>query len=884
MRIIILTFLLFFLSLVSVSAQTEEVIINKAIQTARENNIETKEQAVQALGELGLTESEARNLARSRGISYDSLLNEYFSSKSVKDDDAIIIDPDTSVLAEIIKSKDDIDSDDKDSETDIIDFIFKDSIDNYYFGYEIFKNNPYLEKEYLLGNIDDGYIIAPGDEIRIITYGNNSFEQNIIVDRNGNVNIKGYGLFFVAGNTFKTLKARLKIFLGKYLSGLVSNPQKTFMDVSLVQLKPTKVVVLGQVESPGPQILNTSGSVLSALYAAGGIKYSGTLREIIVYRNNKILKTIDLYDYIITGNLDDDIRLTNNDIVFVSNRKNTIEITGEVKRSAFFETLEDEDLQKLVEFSGGLLPTTQTNKVNIQRIIPATDRLSTNIFDRELITVNYQKSITNNKKIDIKDGDQIIFFRILDLELNQVTVDGHIYEPGTYSLSAYPTLKSLLFDAAKGFMPDTYLEKVDVYSLVDGYEVLNSFSLIEILNDQLDFKLNDGDRVVIYSNDEIEGEKFISISGFGVRENIIKWKENYSLYDFIFSSSEIRNPEFTTNLLETRIDLKRYNLNTGNYGTLKFDFIDLENLRNVFLMPRDKVVLYSNDVTENVDKNVSIFGYVKKGGLFQLEENMYPEDLILLAGGFEIGAEQNNVIVNRLEFDNQEDRVVRKYNLELDLDYLKGVSIEPSNKFTLKENDILMIKKNPGYESPVRVKISGEVNYEQNLILEFKNSTFSDIIKFSGGLTKYANLDASTLTRDGEIMTIDFSKLKNNEQIFMDGDEIFIASNIGDVLTRGAVENESKFIWKKGLNAKKYIKDSGGKLNKVSGKSYIIYPNGKTKKISLFKNPKVLPNSIIFTNRKEFKERTEGKFFTDFNTTFGIISSAITTILLVNRL
>ena len=106
----------------------------------------------------------------------------------------------------------------------------------------------------------------------------------------------------------------------------MSSPARTFLDVSLTQLRPVKVVVLGQVQSPGPHILNTSGSALSALYAAGGVKYSGSLREIKIYRNNKLHKTIDLYDYITKGQLKEDVRLTNNDIVFVDTRKNRINL------------------------------------------------------------------------------------------------------------------------------------------------------------------------------------------------------------------------------------------------------------------------------------------------------------------------------------------------------------------------------------------------------------------------------------------------------------------------------------------------------------------------------------------------------------------------------
>ena len=253
-------------------SQTNEVLINQALQTAESQNITTQAQAVQALAASGMTEAQARQLAAQRGISYDELLNDYFSDEVNIETST---DPDTSILEEasISDVKEVIEEIDNITET------LDKTEEQVYFGYNIFENNPYLNKEYLLGNIDEGYLIAPGDELRIITYGDNSFEQNVTVDRNGNINITGYGLFFASGNSFKTLKSRLKVFLGKYLSGLASTPQKTFMDVSLTQLRPVKVVVLGQVNAPGPHILNTSGSALSALYAAGGVKTSGTLKR-----------------------------------------------------------------------------------------------------------------------------------------------------------------------------------------------------------------------------------------------------------------------------------------------------------------------------------------------------------------------------------------------------------------------------------------------------------------------------------------------------------------------------------------------------------------------------------------------------------------------------
>ena len=863
---------------ISVFSQTNEAVINQAVQTAKSQNITTKSQAVKALEASGMTENQARQLARQRGLSYDQLLEQYFTDDPNKNNSSSN-DPDSKIL----QDKNEADVEDEET-VDKTDFRIKDQTLNY-FGYNIFENNPYLNKEYLLGNIDEGYLIAPGDKIRIITYGDNSFEQNVTVDRNGNVNIQGYGLFFASGNTFKTFKERLKIFLGKYLSGLVSNPQKTFMDVSLTELRPTKIVVLGQVESPGPHILNTSGSALSALYAAGGVKYSGSLREVIIYRNNKLLKKIDLYDYITTGELKDDVRLTNNDIVFVPNRKNSIQVKGELLNPAIFEILENEDLTTLVNYTGGILPTTQTNKVNIQRIVPASQRTADNIIDRKLITINYQELINNNIKINLEDGDQVTFFRILDLQSDQVTIKGHVYEPGTYSLKTFSNLKSLILDGAKGYLPDVYLDKVDIYSMVDGAEIVNSYSLSEILLNEQEISLNDGDIVYVYSNLRVEGDKTISISGFGTQASTISWKENFSLYDIIFGYTQIKNPEFTSEFLDTRIDLKRFNSETGNYFSLKFDFNNLENLKSTMLIPRDKVLLYSNNTTENTNKRVGVYGYVKNGNVYELEDNMYVEDLILLAGGFMNEADQNQVSINRLEINNVDGRVIRKYNYSVDANYLKGISNEPKEKFVLQDNDILTVKKLLGYEQPSKVKVSGEVNYEQTVILEFKNSSFDDIISFAGGLTKYANLESSILIRDGKIITLDFNKIKSNDNlIFMDGDEVVIASNKGIVSTIGAVENESNFIWKKGINAKKYIKNSGGKIKKEATNSYIIYPNKKTKKINFFKNPKVLPNSIIVTNRKIKKEKGESEFLNKFNQTFTLIISSLTTILLATRL
>tara|TARA_X000000950_G_scaffold14462_1_gene15626 strand:+ start:635 stop:3274 length:2640 start_codon:yes stop_codon:yes gene_type:complete len=864
-------------------SQSNEAIINQAVQKAKSLNIDTKSEAINALKSRGISESQARKIAAQRGLSYDNLLNEYFSednNKSIEDmstpDNSILTIDENEIKNEIIEEL----------ETDEIEYLTKGQFSNY-FGYEIFKNNPYLNKEYLLGNIDEGYLISPGDEIRIIIYGNNSLEVKVTVDRNGNINIRDYGLFFAAGMSFKTLKERLKIFLGKYLSGLVSSPQKTFMDVALTQLKPTKVVVLGQVNSPGPHLLTTSSSALSALYAAGGVRFSGSLREIVIYRNNKEYKKIDLYEYITSGKLQGDVTLTNNDVIFVPNRKNSIELTGELRRSSIYEMLESENLSDLINYSGGLLPTTQTNKVNIQRIIPQNERIKSNVIDRKLITVNYQEYIDNEKDLNLIDGDQVIFFRILDLEIDQVSIQGNVFDPGTFSLSTFPTLKAIINDAAKGVKPYTYFEKVEVLSIINGTEVVNNYNLSDILDDKVTVKLQESDLVTVFNKSQVEGEKRVTLSGFlNPNEDIIlNWKENLSIHDIIFNNSEIANPEFKNNILQTRIDLKRYNTESGDYFTINYDFLNPDKLKDIYVLPKDKIYIYNNNISERNQKEVSIYGSIKNGKTLILEENMYPEDVILLAGGFVDGSDMEKIFIYRENFDVDSDRLSTKYEIEVDLDYLLGLKNSPKHEFILNDKDIISVKQKIGFQKQETISIYGEVFIPQNVVLEFKDNNLKDLIEKCGGLTKYANLKSSYIKRGDKILSMDLSKPKNlKSTALIDGDQVYINTERGAIIsTGGFVEKSSNFKWIKGKRAKHYIKLSGGKT-KDGSKAYVINSNGSSKKLGLFKNPKVFPGSIVVVNEKIKKEVNRGEFINNFNTTFGIITSSLTAILLANKL
>ena len=171
---------------------------------------------------------------------------------------------------------------------------------------------------------------------------------------------------------------------------------------------------------------------------------------------------------------------------------------------AIYETLAGEDLNSLIKIAGGLPPTTQTNKFNISRITPSKDRTSDVVSDRTLLTV-----ALNDTKISLVDGDTITFFQILDLESNMVSISGHVFDPGVYSLKGYSDLKSLIFDAAKGIKPEVYLQRVDVVSvsIIDGIETYNSYVLSDVISGDVAIQLKENDRVIVYSNASVEGDK-----------------------------------------------------------------------------------------------------------------------------------------------------------------------------------------------------------------------------------------------------------------------------------------------------------------------------------------------------------------------------------------
>ena len=983
--------------------QVKSQTLNQVNSALESRGIDSKSEILRELSKRGMSEDDARRMASVYGLSYDQYISKYIknpntisnnTTQAVTSNVNQVSNLQNDIVESNIVSEEAQKKIEEVEEEVILENVKEVSKSLNFYGYDIFLNNPYANKEYLVGNIDENYILAPGDVFRVYVFGINSYQAEVKIDLNGNVVLPNIGIFFASGYTFKTLKSRLTNFLGKSFSGLLDKPQNSFIDVSLSQLRPVKITIMGESTTPGPHLVNGFATVLNAIYSSGGIKSTGSLRNIQVIRNNKKIATIDLYEYLSKGKLDNDVRLMNDDIIFIPVRNNSISLNGAVYKPSIFELKSNEGIIELLNYAGGLKPSAYIDEVSISRIKNFEDRNKSDLYDKFLISIDLGNIIKNNLKFDLNDGDLLNITSILDRKINSVSLQGNIFRPGEYSLSKYSdlkklileggggfkprtfmdvadiikedpftgkfdyikinldslmnnfieykledqdiiriysynrdysidkksrqdllpdrlntvsisgnvfkegsypldkykTLKALIEDAAMGLKPETYMEKVDIIkeNIFTGLKSFKTFNLSDILDGIENYKLEDNDEVRIYSENYVYGEnKEISISGFVSNPKVISWRDDLNLYDLIFGSLSIENPDIITNILDSRVDVRRFNIETGLFFTNTYSLDKIFNKElQVNLLPRDKVILYSRSIFEEINPTVLSIGEVNNPGTFSLQDSMVVEDLIIASNGFKKFADQNYAIVNRLNISDPE--ISRdKFNVKIDIDYILGLKDKNQliNPFYLEDLDIVDINLLPGERESFTVSINGEVNIPGRLVLNKKYQSIENLIFEFGGFTENAFLKSSYVLRNGKLLSYDLSK-KLGSDLLKDDDQIIITSQLGEVVVNGAVMDTKIFNWKK-RKVRYYIRNSGGKIPKKSGKVRINYPNGISKKVGFLKNPKTYPGSNILVSFKEEKEeqsRSNTPFIERFIEVLTIATGALTTYVLASKL
>ena len=367
-----------------------------------------------------------------------------------------------------------------------------------YAGYEFFTKRdsiPFWQNM----PIPKNYKLGPGDEVIISLWGEVESYNSDIINRDGQIFIKDVGILNLSGKSIIESKNYIQTIFSKKYSTLIGPKPKSFIDISLGELKSLNVHFLGAVNIPGVHIIHPFSNVISGLIQSGGVDNSGSLRKIKNLRNGKILNVIDMYEYIFSGSLFSNIKLMDQDIVFVPPRLSTIAITGRVKKPGYYELLENETLADLINYSSGF-DTRASPTLYLQRY----DNLNSSSL---LVNVN------NNLSSYLFNGDSL-HVPILKTENEYIYVDGQTMNPGKYPFQDGMRLDQLLeltMSTNSDFLKTLNYSKVIIYRRnPDSNNPIKT--KVDMLKNKK-YMLKSGDHITFLSNEKFEKIQYVRITG-----------------------------------------------------------------------------------------------------------------------------------------------------------------------------------------------------------------------------------------------------------------------------------------------------------------------------------------------------------------------------------
>lgn len=605
------------------------------------------------------------------------------------------------------------------------------------YGHDIFRSKDLSFAPNMNIPTPTDYVLGPGDELIIDIYGSSQQSSSLKISPEGTITIPNEGPVHVAGMTAQKAQAKIRGMIGGHY-------QDSDILLSVGQTRTVMVNVLGEVQTPGTYTVSAFATVFNALYLAGGVTDIGTLRDVQVSRNGKVISHIDVYDFILNGNLKGNIILQDNDVIRVAPYMNLVTIEGKVRRPMIYEMKQDETLQNLIDYAGNFTGDAYVEKVRVER------------KNEDGLTVH------NVRRFDMgnflpKDGDIVVVEDIVQRYKNTVTIEGAVFRPGKYKLGeGLVTLKTLI-EQAGGLLEQAVTTRAVLHRMKQNRTLeTQTVSLGEILAGTApDVVLRNEDKLIIASTEIIDKLRTLTIEGEVLKPGIYEFSSNETVEDLILRAGGLLESASLTNVeIARRITSAEDNGDSQAMAkiipiTLR-DGLVVEEGDDITLMPYDIVTIHrSPDYKEQ--RIVKVNGEVKYAGSYALsskEERL--SDLITRAGGLTQNAFAGGIKLTRQL--KKEDLDLKRLKLEsaataadsakalTDLQkttYMVGVDLEKAIKNPGSSSDIVLEE---GDEISIpqlanTVKISGEVLF-QNTVSYEEGKPVSYYLNQAGGVSK----------------------------------------------------------------------------------------------------------------------------------------------------
>ena len=764
------------------------------------------------------------------------------------------------------------------------------------FGYEVFHNNSISFSPNMNMATPKDYVVGPGDQLIVQVYGIAQASFNLYVNTEGKVVIPNVGVVHVGSLSIDAVKTMLTQKIGTRYAGLQGTNPSSFLMLTVGNIRTIKINIVGDVKTPGAYELPSFTTIFNALYAAGGPTINGSFREVQLFRGGKQIANTDLYEFLLKGKTDKNLRLEDNDVLLIPKYNKRVELVGEVRRNLFFELKGKETVETLIEMAGGFTESAYKKMVTIQRI---------NGLNKSIINVTDKEQASTV----LEDGDFIAIGKTLTNYKNRIQILGSVNRTGDYELKANMKVADLV-ELAGGLKADAFYKRAILYRTNNDLQQesinIDLSKAIEKENTN-NIILQKEDLLVIASIYDIKENYFVTLQGEVNQTGVFPYTKGMTIGELILKANGFKEAASGSSIeLVRRVRDDNDKIANIIHVEVEKDLSIKNTDKDIALEPFDQVYVRAAVGFRNL-KKVYVQGEANYTGQYIMDKpNMTIGDLLKRAGGVLNSSNvKGAVLIRRTIFYNKVSNENEYLNR---LEELRARYVDSTNSgFTEsakrklnqidKEINELYVKKIKNQETSADIgnlSKSSDPRNKKDTTSKTKNKTEQENIedlKTALQARVFKNLRDVTVNEDQyQFVSINLEKIiaatsasKYDVQL-QEGDILYIptfnetVSVSGDVLYPVAVKYEE------GATLKDYINQAGGFNNTaLKSKSYVVEANGVVKRTHQFFGirfyPEIAAGAQIFV-----PQNNKQKSNLSIDRILGLTSSLVTTYLLIQNL
>jgi polysaccharide biosynthesis/export protein len=669
------------------------------------------------------------------------------------------------------------------------------------FGYDLFENPPSTFAPITNVPVPADYVVGPGDVLEVQLYGNQNHFFSLPVGHDGQVNFPQIGPITVGGERFATVRQDIEARVARQLIGVKAS-------VSMGETRAIRIFVLGEALDPGSYAVSGFATITSALYAAGGVKLIGSLRDIELKRQGKVIRHLDLYDLLIRGDTSNDVSLLPGDAVFIPPVGATVTVEGEVHRPAIYEIKNETTLGDLVQLAGGLTAEAEPNLAWLTRI-----------DSHELRAVErVDLSSSAGRAQPLRNGDLLRITRLIPTLDSGVTLQGHVYTPGTVAYRPGMRLTDVI-PSIDDLMPNADLHYVLIRRELPPDRRIAAFSAdlaaaLATPNGPADVTLMPRDRVIVFDLEsgrdriiqplieELRLQSHFDRPAEVVQvQGRVKVPGEYPLEPGMRVSDLLRaGGSLTDAAYGGKAELARYAVVNGEERQVELIPIDLaavmrgDQQANIKLEPFDTLSVKQLSLWGEQEQ-VTLLGQVRFPGIYTVRQGETLKSVLLRAGGLTEFAFPQGAVFTRIELKEREQEQLNLLADRTQRD-LAAMALQAMAGGALTGQG--------GAAAPENV-----IQLGQSLLAQLKAS------RAVGRLV----IDLPELMRE-PVGSQDDVVLRN-------GDELIVPRYEQEVTVIGEVQSQTSHLYRANLTRDDYIALSGGMTTRANArKIYVVRANG----------------------------------------------------------